>query len=101
MRERSGPFGAGRGKNLNEPKSSDFSQNSGLRRRDMPKQIVYMLRGAKLKEVLDRDGTEIIPIEGGVIDLDGKRYRSLTGPQHTSGAKGELPVYTVYLEELK
>jgi hypothetical protein len=64
------------------------------------KQVIYMHKGKQINQVVDTDGGVAIPNENDVVELDGKKYRALTGPQVTAGPAGALPVYTVYLEEI-
>jgi hypothetical protein len=64
------------------------------------KQVVYMHKGEQIQHVVDMDDQIIVPDKDKIIELDGKRYKVLTGHQLTSGPAGALPVYTVYLEEI-
>lgn len=67
----------------------------------MKKQVVYMHKGKPIKQTVDTDDEIEIPGKDANIELDGKRYKVLTGPQSTTGPAGALPVYTVYLEEVQ
>ena len=66
----------------------------------MPKQVVYMLGGKSLKTVVDIDDQIAIPDVNDEVVSEGIRYKSLKGPEWSTGQLGQLPVYTIYLGKI-